>query len=373
MEDPRLKKIPESQPCSDNEDSTMTEELEKRQDFSQQTEKNIVNRHKIKYTATRIKCSAKRIKSRNFLSNISYTGINKSDFYNESFILDVYVLLVKNLNPFSLQRKISDKLKHEMVYMLWRECVPPEFYRYICKDEKFKYLNGRYVSQPGVFEIVGNFIGQGKENLRMFQKNFANYKDIFQYVYSHVFPEIYATSEKRGIDLKTSFHIMFKTCRDKMIMRQQALAKQTINYESEQQEKCEFEQKPVKNFDDFSNGEEEDIKKCAEKRNAMRCEKAEELKAKKLKVKEEENKAKEGQLWNRLAELNGEFKKIKQSKRDIKKMSATVLQIVVIFLFFFNFIIVKFYLNQINAIYQKMSDSGFFLLPTNKLYKKENT
>ena len=57
----------------------------------------------------------------------------------------------------------------------------------------------------------------------------------------------------------------------------------------------------------------------------MRREKAEELKAKKLKVKEEENKAKEGQLWNRLAELNGEFKKIKQSKRDVKKMSATVL------------------------------------------------
>ena len=119
-----------------------------------------------------------------------------SNIYNESFILDIYVLLVKNLNPFSLQKKISDKLKHEMVYMLWRECFLPEFYRYICKDENFKYLNGRDVSQPGVLEIVGNFIDQGKEDLRMFQKNLTNYKDIFQYVYSHGFPEIYATSEK---------------------------------------------------------------------------------------------------------------------------------------------------------------------------------
>ena len=88
-----------------------------------------------------------------------------------------------------------------MVYILWRECIPSEFYRYICQDKNFKYLNGRDVNQPGVHEIVGNFIDQGKENLRMLQKSLANYKDIYQYVYSHVFPEIYSTSEKRRIDL----------------------------------------------------------------------------------------------------------------------------------------------------------------------------
>ena len=135
----------------------------------------------------------------------SYTGINKSDFYNENFILDVYILLVKNLNPFSLQRKTRDKLKHEMVYMLWRECIPSEFYRYICQDDNFKYLNGRDVNQSGVFEIVGKFIDQKKDNLRLLQVNLATYKDIYQYVYAHVFPEIYSTTEKRGIDLKSNF------------------------------------------------------------------------------------------------------------------------------------------------------------------------
>ena len=259
------------------------------------------------------------------MSNISYTGINKSDFYNESFILDVYVLLVKNLNPFSLQQKVSDKMKHEMVYMLWREYIPSEFYRYICEDENFKYLNGRDVSQPGVLEIVDSFIDQGKENLRMLQKYLANYKDIFQYVYSHVFPEIYATSEKRGIDHKSSFHILFKTYHNKMVIRKHQSAKNPSSYETENKENCEFEQKPIKNFDDFSNGEEEEFKKRAEKRNAARPEKTEELKAKKLKIKQEEDKAKEGQMWNRLAELNGEFKKIKHSKKEVKKMSATVL------------------------------------------------
>ena len=52
-----------------------------------------------------------------------------------------------------------------------------------------------------------------------------------------------------------------------------------------------------------------------EKRNAMRRGKAEELRAKKPKIKQEDNKLKEGEMWNRLAELNGEFKKIKQSRK----------------------------------------------------------
>ena len=39
-------------------------------------------------------------KSRNFLSNILFLGITKEDFYNQSFVLDVYTLVTKNLNPF---------------------------------------------------------------------------------------------------------------------------------------------------------------------------------------------------------------------------------------------------------------------------------
>ena len=145
-----------------------------------------MSRHKIRYTATRIKYSPTRIISINFLSNISYSGINENDFHNENFILDYYVLLVKNLNPFSLTRKISDKTEHKMVYMLWRECISSDFYRYICREKNFIYLNGRDVGQPGALEIVRNFINQGKKNLRMLQEYLSRYKDISQYVYSHV-------------------------------------------------------------------------------------------------------------------------------------------------------------------------------------------
>ena len=166
VKDPRLIKKQQEEIKEENiESNSQTEEiLEKKQDFSP-AENSIIKRHKTRYMASRIKYSPTSVKSRNFLSNISYTGINKSDFYNENFILDVYILIVKNLNPFSLQRKTYDKLKHEMVYMLWRECIPSEFYIYICQDTNFKYLNGRDVNQSGVLEIVGKFIDQNKENL----------------------------------------------------------------------------------------------------------------------------------------------------------------------------------------------------------------
>ena len=115
----------------------------------------------------------------------------------------------------------------------------------------------------------------------MLQESLARYKDIYQYVYSHVFPEVYTTSEKRGFNLKSNFHILFKSYRDKQMMRQYSLAKNQANYENEQPKEIhQHEQKPIKNFDEFSDSEEQEVKNRVEKQLADRCRKAEELKAK---------------------------------------------------------------------------------------------
>ena len=118
----------------------------------------------------------------------------------------------------------------------------------------------------------------------MLQEHLARYEDIFQYVYSHVFSEVYTTSERRNFDLKNNFLILFKTFRDKQIMRQQSLAKNQANYENEQaKETHENEQKPTENFNEFSDSEQQEVKDWATKRLADRREKAEELKIKKCK------------------------------------------------------------------------------------------
>ena len=108
-----------------------------------------------------------------------------------------------------------------------------------------------------------------------------------------------------------------------MMMRQ--VVKNPANSETEHKESCEFEQTPIKNFDQFSDSEEREIKKRAEKRRAQKREKVEEMKEKKRKLKSKADKIKEGEMWNRLNELNGEFKKNRQSKKGGKKMSAAAL------------------------------------------------
>ena len=172
-----------------------------------------------------------------------------------------------------------------MVYMLWRECIHIVFYRHICEEKNFVYLNGRDVGQPGALEIVGNFINQGKENLRLLQEHLVQFKDIYQYVYSHVFPEIYTASEKRGFDLKSNFHI-FKSYRDKILVRQ--TAKQS-NYQNNI-ERFEYEQKPIKNFDAITDEEEEKVKEKSTIQNKIKREHAEKKRIEKRKLKLEDDK-----------------------------------------------------------------------------------
>ena len=203
-----------------------------------------------KYTTT-------RIKSRNFLSNISYVGINKEDFYNENFIFDIYLLVTKNLNPFSLNRKLNDKNKHEMICMLWKQCMPQKFYQYICREKNFLYLNGKNVLQPKVSETITEFLKEDEENYVALKNNLSQYKNIFQYVYSKVFPEIYCSTERRGFDFKSSFHIIFKTYKDKKKMEQ--LGKNPQNYQDIRNETCLYEQKPIK-IDYFNKAEEKEVK-----------------------------------------------------------------------------------------------------------------
>ena len=95
-----------------NNETRDMDESAKSQDFSQDN-----NAIKVKYTMT-------GINSTKYLSNITYIGINKAGYYSKDFIFDVYLLVTKNLNPFSLDRKLADKTKHEIIYMLRRECMP---------------------------------------------------------------------------------------------------------------------------------------------------------------------------------------------------------------------------------------------------------
>ena len=159
----------------------MTDESAKSPDFFQ-SNKLSTERTDRKYTTTRIKL-------RNFLLNISYFGIKKEDFYNENFICDIFLFMTKNLNPFSLDKKLNDPNKHEMICMIWKECMPAQFYKFTCRKENFIYLDGKNVLLPKVSEILANFMAENEKNYVLLRNNLSQYKNIFQYVYLNVFPE----------------------------------------------------------------------------------------------------------------------------------------------------------------------------------------
>ena len=121
---------------------TDNDESAKNRDFFH--DNNAIKKKKKKYQT--VHNNSNKIKK--FLSNISYIGITKEDFYNRNFVFNIYALVTKNVNPFSLERKISDFNKQEMNYMLQKECIPAEFYKYIWLEENFVYLNGKSVLYP---------------------------------------------------------------------------------------------------------------------------------------------------------------------------------------------------------------------------------
>ena len=160
-----------------------------------------------------------------------------------------------------------------MIYMLWKECMPAKFYKHTSKEKNFLYLNGKDVLQSKVLEIISELTDEDESNYKQLQNNFSSYKSIFQYVYSNVFPEIYCSTEKRGFDLKSNFHIIFKAYKDKKQLGR-SLRKNPNNYESIRDETNIFEQKPI-NMDQFNETEEIEVKERVEKRKQERREVAE--------------------------------------------------------------------------------------------------
>ena len=102
-----------------------------------------------------------------------------------------------------------------MIYMLWKECIRAGFYNYVCLEENFLYLNGKNIPYPKVSEIIWKFIQNDEKNYNKLRNNLCQFKNIFQYVYSIVYPEVCCSSERRGFDLKSTFQLIFKTYKDK--------------------------------------------------------------------------------------------------------------------------------------------------------------
>ena len=100
--------------------------------------------------------------------------------WDRSFVFDVYVLTIKNINPFSLKQKIFDVRNREMINKFWEDCNKPSFYKHICKPDNSLYLNSKNVIYPQVADIVWKYLEQDEQNFDKIRKKLIeNKKEYF--------------------------------------------------------------------------------------------------------------------------------------------------------------------------------------------------
>ena len=94
--------------------------------------------------------------------------------------------------------------------------------------------------------MITDFSMEDKSNYKDLRNNLTSYKNIF-HTFSYIF---HCSTEKRGFDLKSNFHIIFKTYKDKKQL-DGSLGKKPENYENIHNETNIYKQKPI-NVDDFN-------------------------------------------------------------------------------------------------------------------------
>ena len=139
-------------------------------------------------------------------------------------------------------------------------------------------MNGKNVLHPKTADVVWSFISQDENNYNLLRNNLCKFKDIFQYVYSIVYPDIYCWTECIGFDLRSSFQLFLKAYKDK---KKAELDKDPSNFK-DKNEHFKFEQKPIE-IDSFNEIEEEKMRERIKRRKQKRRKLAEKNKALKRK------------------------------------------------------------------------------------------
>ena len=97
------------------------------------------------------KYSSTKVKARNFLTNISYTGIKETDYENRSFVIDIFAYLILYFNPYNVNGKSENESERDYVNILWTMMMPQNFYFFVSKEQNIKLLNKKNAKFSQIF------------------------------------------------------------------------------------------------------------------------------------------------------------------------------------------------------------------------------
>ena len=169
-----------------------------------------INKKKKKYSST-------KVNARNFLTNVSYTGVKSVDYENRSFIIDIFSFLILYFNPYNLDAKFATEIEKDYISVLWGCMLPESFYNFICRNENIKVLNKTKVKFQEAVEIVNLFIedtSQGmtqKEQFENLKTFLEKYVKMYQFIFGNLFPKYFSKIDDYGIQTKIEFDSFYRS------------------------------------------------------------------------------------------------------------------------------------------------------------------
>ena len=126
------------------------------------------------------------MKPRNFLTNAAYRSFKEEeDFKKTSFVTDVTTILIQNLNPIALDRKLEIDTERNHVKMIWDKCLPKKFTLFVLMQKNYLMLSEKQVTYQKASDILNEFLEQNQtENFDLLKESLVENINLIRYVYS---------------------------------------------------------------------------------------------------------------------------------------------------------------------------------------------
>ena len=303
------------------------------------------------------KYSTTKVKTRNLLTNLSYKRINRLDFDNKLYVLDIVTFIIQYLNIFLIDIKLETEYEKNMLLFIWQKCLPLNLTNFVSTKYNYDTLTKKDLKFKDVYVMIHEYM-LNDDNYNQAKKMLKSNFDEIRYVFSNLFPKIYSRTNEIGIQIKSRFDYSFSLWsnnlfsnelgkeqlpNEQVIKKQQGIGKNMRDYE-DRVFINDFEQKPLKNdlidiIEALENEEQKNKRDSQKNANEIEVKKEEELNSFVKKVKpmnevkkkfvEEREKRKHAKLMKKKKDLEEQLKKnteqykllkpvIKKSKKNIK-------------------------------------------------------
>ena len=176
--------------------NTFTESVEDQQSQNSSQDNNAVPK---KETKRKSDYSNTKVKARNLLTNVSYRRFKQSDFYKDSFVIDILSFMVQNFNPVNLDIKLEIEKERDMVKFMWDVCVPNEFVSFMLKHNNYNMISQPNLTYQKANNIVKAYLAENKERISTIKYKLAEKFELIHYIYSFLYVKIYNRINSFGI------------------------------------------------------------------------------------------------------------------------------------------------------------------------------